>query len=113
MRYLRERHEYTSLKMEYMDMQFPALGAKQSNDNGFGHMVEAEDGATEAPSLDKDTEIEALKKQVSDMNALQQKLVVSEAKCKAERNKARTATLKLKHVEKVATKILFSCQISN
>ena len=106
MRYLRERHGYISMKMEYMELQFPALGATKDNENGFGHMVEVEDAVAESSSQDKDTEIEALKKQVSDMNVLQQQLVVSEAKLKTERNIAKTAVLKLKHVEKVATQRL-------
>ena len=100
MMYLRERHGYISMKMEFMEMQFPALGATKDNENGFGYMVEVEDAIAEASNQDKDTEIEALKKQVSDMNVLQQKLVVSEAKLKTERNIAKTAVLKLKHVEK-------------
>ena len=113
MRYLRESHRYISLKMEFMEMQFPALGRNLRKDNGFGHMVEVEDhGAPqdhplEANGLEKDAELENLKKQqVSDMNVLQQQLVMSEAKLKVERNNARTALLKLDHVEKVASQRL-------
>ena len=32
MKYLRERHGYTSLKMEFMQMQFPALGGHKENE---------------------------------------------------------------------------------
>ena len=106
MKYLREKHGYTSLKMEFMQMQFPVLGGRHENDNGFGHMVEVEDSTVEAPSLDKDEEIESLKQQLSDLNALKQQLVVSEAMVKAERNNARTAVMKLQHVEKVASQRL-------
>ena len=113
MKYLREKHGYTSLKMEYMEKQFPALGAKQDDNLGFGHMVETEETTAEI-NTERDNEIENLRKQVSDMNVLKQKLVESEAKLKTEMNNTKTAQLKLKHVEKVASqRILESMPFPN
>ena len=106
MRYLRERHGYSSLKMEFMQTQFPALGSSQQADQGFGHMVESDDIEGEAISLGRAEDSPAWQKQVSDFNVLQQKLVESEAKVKAEQNNARMANKKLEHVEKVASQRL-------
>ena len=43
MRYLKECHKYVSLKMQYrqkIEQEYPALGRKKVEDDGFGHMVE-------------------------------------------------------------------------
>ena len=43
MRYLKEAHSYISLKMKYknkMEQEFPALGRKKPEDDGFSHMTE-------------------------------------------------------------------------
>ena len=48
-------------------------------------------------------EIEELKIQLSDMHKIQQELVETKARLKLEQKNFRTATLKLDHVEKVAT----------
>ena len=102
MKYLKESHGYTSLKMKYMMLQFPALGGPRETEDGFGHIVENGE-EQETNTLDKDLEIENLKKQISDKNLLQQKLVESEAKVKFEKINTRTAVKKLEHVQKVAS----------
>ena len=66
-------------------------------------MVETDETAAEINITERENEIENLRKQVSDMNVLKQKLVESEAKLKTEVNNTKTAQLKLKHVEKVAS----------
>ena len=48
-------------------------------------------------------EVEELKIQLSDFHKVQQELVETKARLKLEQKNARTATLKLEHVEKVAT----------
>ena len=101
MKYLREGHGYTSMKMEYTQTQFPALGAQQDADQGFGHMIE-----TAELDMEETGETQHHKQQLSDMNVLQQKLVESEAKIKAEQSIARDAQKKLEHVEKVASQRL-------
>ena len=95
MSYLKEKHGYTSLKMQYLDMQFPPLSASDKHTDGFGHMEEPD-------PLDMH-EIEELKIQLSNMHQIQQELVETKAKLKMEQKNARTAILKLEHVEKVAT----------
>ena len=43
MRYLKENHNYISLKMKYknqLEKEFPALGKKKLEDDGFSHMTE-------------------------------------------------------------------------
>ena len=53
MRYLKESHNYISLKMKYRDkleQEFPALGKKNLEDDGFSHMTEDLE--------DKDNELE-------------------------------------------------------
>ena len=53
MRYLKESHIYISLKMKYRDkleQEFPALGKKNLEDDGFSHMTEDLE--------DKDNELE-------------------------------------------------------
>ena len=87
-------------------MQFPALGGHLDADNGFGHMVEAEDVDVEAANTEREDQIEVLKKQLSDMNVLQQQLVESEARVRVERSNVNIALKKLEHVEKVASQRL-------
>jgi hypothetical protein len=100
MKYLKEKHGYTSLKMQYLQMQFPALGGTDKTEDGFGHM---EDTADTHENVGNSEEVENLKKQISDMNLVQQQLVETKAKLKLEQKNARTAMLKLEHVEKVAS----------
>ena len=83
-------------------MQFPALGGKRDSEDGFGHILETGD-EQEINSLDKDSEIGELKKQLSDMNCLQQQLVEAQVKAKIEKNNTKLALRKLEHVEKVAS----------
>ena len=50
MRYLKESHNYVSLKMKYkikLEQEFPCLGGKKVQDDGFGHMVETAEPAME------------------------------------------------------------------
>ena len=64
MRYLKETHNYVSLKMKHklkLDQEFPALGRKGPADDGFSHMVEQGDPeeqiliAEEAVTVKKDS----------------------------------------------------------
>ena len=91
MKYLKERFNYTSLKMQYLEEQFPALGAGKRKD-GFGDIVE-QDVADEGEVDDS----------LSDLNALKEELTQTKAKLKVEQNIAIRATKKLEHVEKVAS----------
>ena len=53
MKYLKTSHEYLSLKMKYKqkkDQDFPALGQRKVEDDGFGHMIEED---VEDPDQDK------------------------------------------------------------
>ena len=100
MSYLKERHGYTSLKMQYLEMQFPPLGG--TDKEGFGHMEET-DPLDIPDNEQKNDEIEELKIQLSDMRQVQQELLETKAKLKIEQKNVKTATLKLEHVEKVAT----------
>ena len=86
-----------------MQNQFPALC--ESNSSGFGNIVEPVD-TNETAETEKDNEIEELRKQISDMNALKQQLLESEAKLKAASKTSKIAKLKLEHVEKVASQKL-------
>ena len=96
MQYLKERHGYTSL-MKYMIEQFPALGGQNTNQGGFGNIVETEEGTEEDEYV--------LSKQctISDLNVLKQQLIEAEAKIRVEQGLARTAARKLEHVEKVTS----------
>ena len=38
MSYLKEKLGYISLKMQYLEMQFPVLGGADKHEGGFGHM---------------------------------------------------------------------------
>ena len=100
MSYLKEKVGYTSLKMQFLEMQFPALGEADKHEGGFGHMEDPLDIDCNEPNND---EIEELKIQLSDMHKIQQELVETKARLKLEQKNFRTATLKLDHVEKVAT----------
>ena len=103
MSYLKEKQGYISLKMQYLEMQFPALGGADKNEGGFGHM---EDPLDIEDTEEKNDEIEELRIQLSDMHKIQQELVETKARLKLEQKNTRTATLKLQHVEKVATQRL-------
>ena len=52
---------------------------------------------------DTHEELESMRKQLSDLNAIQQQLVETKARLAAEKRSCKTALLKLKHVEKVAS----------
>ena len=103
MSYLKEKQGYISLKMQYLEMQFPALGGADKNEGGFGHM---EDPLDIDNTDQKNDEIEELRIQLSDMHKIQQELVETKARLNLELKNTRTATLKLQHVEKVATQRL-------
>ena len=54
MRYLKEAHNYLSLKMKYiikLEQEFPSLGRKKVDEGGFGHMVETAGPAIEDKDL--------------------------------------------------------------
>ena len=86
--------------MQYLQMQFPALGSSDTNEDGFGHI---EDTADHLENGEKNDDDESLKKQISDMNLIKQQLVETKAKLRLEEKNARTALRKLEHVEKVAS----------
>ena len=93
MRYLKETVNYSSLKMQYLEEQFPALGGRA--EGCFGRMVEN----TDIEEVGDDSKESLL----SDMNALKEKLIQAKAQIKLERKTATTAIRKLEHVEKVAS----------
>jgi uncharacterized protein (DUF2267 family) len=97
MKYLKERHNYTSLKMQYMEEQFPALG--RNSEGGFGNIVEM--GAADEEGTDEDLANKECS--ISDLNALKEQLTQAKALIKVEQNLALRATRKLEHVEKVAS----------
>ena len=96
MKYWKQRHNYTRLKMHYMEEQFPALG--DNTREGFGNMVESVEADDER--IENLASNDALQ---SDLNALKEQLTQAKAKIKAEQNIAAKATRKLEHVEKVAS----------
>ena len=100
MSYLKEKLGYISLKMQYLEMQFPVLGGADKHEGGFGHMEDPLDIDCSEPNNE---EIEELKIQLSDKHKIQQELVETKARLKLEQKNVRTAKLKLEHVEKVAT----------
>ena len=102
MSYLKEKVGYTSLKMQFLEMQFPPLRGASKHEGGFGHMEDPLDNDNDNTDHTND-EIEELKIQLSDLHKVQQELVETKARLKLEEKNARTATLKLEHVEKVAT----------
>ena len=79
MSYLKEKVGYTSLKMQFLEMQFPALGEADKHEGGFGHMEDPLDIDCNEPNKD---EIEELKIQLSDMHKIQQELVETKARLK-------------------------------
>ena len=93
MQYLKAQFNYTSLKMQYMEEQFPALG-KKSTEGGFGNIVELQADHEDAEGVDQ---------AISDLNALREELAHTKAKLKVEQNIAGKAVKKLEHVEKVAS----------
>ena len=95
MRYLKERFNYTSLKMQYWEEQYPALGGK--TDGGFGNMVESAD---QEEIIEEVTDKAQLQ---SDLNAIKEQLIQAKAQIKLEQNKSAKATKKLEHVEKVTS----------
>ena len=102
MKYLKEKVGYTSLKLQYLQTQFPALSGSKDDEDGFRHM---EDGADDTETSEEriDVQHENLKKQVSDLNVIQQQLLETKVKLALEEKRSKTAKLKLKHVEKVAS----------
>ena len=102
MSYLKEKVGYTSLKMQFLEMQFPPLRGASKHEGGFGHMEDPLDNDNDNTDHTND-EIEELNIQLSDLHKVQQELVETKARLKLEEKNARTATLKLEHVEKVAT----------
>ena len=98
MLYLKEKHGYVSLKMQYLQTQFPPLVGSKGLEDDFGHIEESD------VNIDAQEEnIEELKQQISDFNLIQQQLLETKAKLAAEQRNSKTAMLKLKHVEKVAS----------
>ena len=97
MKYLKEKHGYTSLKFQYLQNQFPPLGGCKADEDGFTHMEEEKEGTE-----DSHEELECMRKQLSDLNSIQQQLLETKARRATEQRASKTAMLKLKHVEKVA-----------
>ena len=97
MKYLKERYSYTSLKMQYMVEQFPALG--DSNRGGFGDIIEKDEQEDMEANQDQNNKDQL----VSDMNVLKEQLTQAKAQIKIEQNKTAKAAKKLEHVEKVAS----------
>ena len=84
--------------MQYLQTQFPPLVGSKGLEDGFGHIEESD------VNIDTQEEnIEELKQQISDFNLIQQQLLETKAKLAAEQRNSKTAMLKLKHVEKVAS----------
>ena len=67
MKFLRVKHGYVSLKMEYLQMQFPALG-KSDSEAGFGHMVELQDVETDIEVKEQNFDKNLFNEQQSDIN---------------------------------------------
>ena len=59
-------------------MQYPALSSQENADHGFGHLVETDE--VEMETIDN----QVSSNHMSDLNALQQTLLESEAKVKPE-----------------------------
>ena len=95
MKYLKERYNYTSLKMQYMVEQFPALG--DSNRGGFGDIEEIDEPEDIETTKDPNNKDQL----VSDV--LKEQLTQAKAQLKIEQNKTAKAAKKLEHVEKVAS----------
>ena len=95
MRYLKEKLNYTSLKMMYLQEQFPALGASSPDIGGFGNIVEKEVAEEDQEPANTCT--------LSDFNALREELTHTKAQLRVEKNLAWKASKKLEHVEKVAS----------
>ena len=82
-----------------------SLGGAGKHEGGFGRMEDPLDLDIDNTE-EKNDEIEELRIQLSDMHKIQQELVETKARLKLEQKNTRTATLKLQHVEKVATQRL-------
>ena len=66
MRYLKEAHNYVSLKMKHknrLEQEYPALGGKKPGQDGFSHMTEDLEPELEEPHLEtvKESEDNSLK----------------------------------------------------
>ena len=69
MMYLKISHNYVSLKMKHkekLEQDFPALGQRKVEDNGFGHMVEEEEDNLEDEASEVSTDEDILKVDPSD-----------------------------------------------
>ena len=101
MKHLKLHHNYSSLKMQYQQDEFPLLSGPRQLSDGFGHMVEKadEDEEMRPNSQDdpKDIRIAELQAQLSDHNVVRQKLIETNAKLDAlkKENRARTCDLPL------------------
>ena len=104
MKFLKERHGYTSMKMQFMEEQFSALGGNQDFQGGFGNIIEIDE--TSEDTVEDSKSKESI---VSDLNAVKQQLAQAEAQIQIEQRLARTATRKLDHVEKVASQRIVEC----
>ena len=87
MKHLKLHHNYSSLKMKYMQEEFPLLAATKSLGDGFGHMVEKDEeeepvsNPGETTLLESQNEqIAALQAQLSDQNEIKQKLTEARAR---------------------------------
>ena len=62
MRYLKECHNYLSLKMKYkikVEQEFPALGRKKVDEDGFEHMVETVENDAVHETVNQEQKAEA------------------------------------------------------
>ena len=101
MKHLKLHHNYSSLKMKYMQEEFPLLDSPRQLDDGFGHMVEKDEDEEsglvnkgESNNLEtKDARIKDLEAQLSDQNELRQKLTETKARLEIMRKEKAARTL--------------------
>ena len=86
MKHLKLHHNYTSLKMKYLQEEYPLLSHPKQLHDGFGHMLEAEDPEHADTTVEvvesesKDRRIADLEAQISDQNVLKQQLTETRAR---------------------------------
>ena len=103
MKHLKLHHNYSSLKMQYQQDEFPLLSGPRQLSDGFGHMVEKVDDDEEmrpenddSSQLDsKNARIAELEAQLSDHNVVRQKLTETKSKLDALRKENRVKTCDL------------------
>ena len=91
MKFLKQEYNYTSLKVQYLEEQFPSL--ERNTEGGFGNIVENNDDSEDFSEVCTSSELNALKEQLTKAQDLIQ----------VEKNIAKKANKKLEHVKKVAS----------